>query len=141
MAEDGREAVDTDMCNPGVYDIIFMDNLMPNMNGVEATKILRQEGYDRIIVGVTGCALDDDFFAYTNAGADIVLSKTLDDILLRSTYPLCWNATLQSLFDDCQLTALVGLEILKLDLSHLPKNNTLYGRGSDIIVIRNLQTY
>ena len=31
MAEDGSQAVDFALSNPLKYDIIFMDNLMPNM--------------------------------------------------------------------------------------------------------------
>ena len=36
------------------YDIIFMDYMMPDMNGVEATKVLRSMGCKSVIIALTG---------------------------------------------------------------------------------------
>ena len=46
-------------------------------NGLEATKTLRQAGYPYLIIGVTGNVLDDDIKEYLQAGADMVIGKTL----------------------------------------------------------------
>ena len=35
------------------YDVIFMDNTMPVLNGIDATRQLRKIGFKNAIVGVT----------------------------------------------------------------------------------------
>jgi len=42
IAENGREALDFYMKSPEDYDIIFMDIQMPEMNGIDATKTIRE---------------------------------------------------------------------------------------------------
>ena len=60
-------------------NVVFMDNVMPNMNGLEATAYLRQElNYSGPIVGVTGNCLPEQVDEFTAAGATIVLSKPID---------------------------------------------------------------
>ena len=39
---------------PNTLDVIFMDNTMPVMTGIEATKKLRKIGYENMIIGLTG---------------------------------------------------------------------------------------
>ncbi len=43
MASNGEEAVEYAKKNNGKYDLCLMDVEMPKMNGIEATKIIRQE--------------------------------------------------------------------------------------------------
>jgi CheY-like chemotaxis protein len=75
-AADGREAVEKAVaCKP---DMILMDIMMPYMDGIEATKSIRQmKGLDEIpIVAVTAY---DDFYLdrAQRAGFNAVLSKPL----------------------------------------------------------------
>jgi CheY-like chemotaxis protein len=65
------------------YDLIFMDNLMPVMDGVTATSLLRKQGYPHLIVGLTGNVMEDDVVEYLNVGADGVLFKPLQLITLK----------------------------------------------------------
>jgi len=58
-------------------DIIFMDNTMPRMSGVEATRILRERGSTVPILGVTGNSLEDDCKLFLEAGADVVFVKPI----------------------------------------------------------------
>eukprot|EP01036_Dinobryon_divergens_P061674 gene61674-biopygen14791 len=76
-AENGRVAVDLIMAASEPYHLVFMDNLMPEMNGVEATRALREQGFQYLIIGVTGNVLEDDITEYLAAGADMILSKPL----------------------------------------------------------------
>ena len=50
---DGQEAVSIIAEGSKDYDVIFMDNTMPIMNGIDATKQLRLNGFKNTIVGVT----------------------------------------------------------------------------------------
>ena len=76
-AENGKIAVDMISKNIDMYTCIMMDNIMPVMNGIDATKILRKKGFSNIIIGITGNVMDDDIHNYLYAGADVVLSKPI----------------------------------------------------------------
>jgi len=43
--------------NGEVYDLIFMDHMMPGMDGIEATGIIREMGYNHPVVALTANAL------------------------------------------------------------------------------------
>ena len=75
VADDGQIAVQTISRDLLKYDIIFMDNTMPVMNGVDATRLLRRLGFRNLIIGVTGNVLKDDIEAFYDAGADTVYRK------------------------------------------------------------------
>ncbi len=76
FALNGRDAVD--MARDGSYDIIFMDINMPIMNGIDATKILRDDGVDTPIIALTANALEGDRDKYLTSGMDDYLSKPVD---------------------------------------------------------------
>jgi len=77
VAENGQKAVDLVLNDLNKYCLLLMDNQMPVMNGVDATRILRMSGYRNLIVGVTGNVLEDDVHEYLTAGADLVMFKPL----------------------------------------------------------------
>jgi CheY-like chemotaxis protein len=52
-----------------------MDNSMPVMNGVDATKRIRELGYTGKIFGVTGNGFQSDIDEFIAHGADEVLVK------------------------------------------------------------------
>ena len=54
-AESALEAI-ARVKNGQFYDIIFMDHMMPGMDGIEAMKALRELGYNRPIVALTANA-------------------------------------------------------------------------------------
>jgi len=76
-AESGREAIDK-ITNGKVYDIIFMDHMMPEMDGIEATKHLRELGYTGTIAALTANAVPGQEEMYLENGFDVFISKPID---------------------------------------------------------------
>jgi CheY-like chemotaxis protein len=91
LADDGVQAVDAvRRCvenQEQPFDLIFMDSLMPNMNGIDATAIIIKElNYQNPVIAITGNMLPEDVKAFENAGVLTVLGKplnldTLHDVL------------------------------------------------------------
>lgn len=73
IAENGLKALDAVRRRP--YDLILMDIQMPELDGVSATKILRQEGFSMPIIALTAHALQGDRESYLRAGMDNYLGK------------------------------------------------------------------
>jgi PAS domain S-box-containing protein len=67
-----------------VYDVIFMDHIMPIMDGAEATKHIRDLGYTHPIVALTADAVSDREEFYLTNGFDAVVTKPVDIRLLTS---------------------------------------------------------
>jgi CheY-like chemotaxis protein len=82
--ESGIEAVDR-IKSGAVFDVIFMDHFMPEMDGIEATKIIREFGYTRPIVALTANALTGQMEVFLANGFDAFISKPIDIRQLNST--------------------------------------------------------
>ena len=67
-----------------VYDIIFMDHMMPEMDGLEVTRVLRDMGYTGTIVALTANAILDQVNKFIENGFDDFLSKPIDTRQLNS---------------------------------------------------------
>jgi len=61
-----------------VYDIVFMDHMMPKMDGIETTKRIRDMGYMRTIVALTANALIGRAEMFLKNGFDGFISKPID---------------------------------------------------------------
>jgi signal transduction histidine kinase/DNA-binding response OmpR family regulator len=64
--------------NNEVFDIIFMDHMMPKMDGMEAVKIIRGLGYKKSIIALTANALVGQAELFLVNGFDGYLSKPID---------------------------------------------------------------
>ena len=60
------------------YDIIFMDHMMPRMDGIEATKHIRNMGYKKPVVALTANALAGQAEMFMKNGFDGFISKPID---------------------------------------------------------------
>jgi len=73
VASDGQEAVQ--MASRHHYQLILMDNVMPVMDGVQATRqIIAADGVVAI-VGLTGNVLQKDQLEFLQAGAKFIIEK------------------------------------------------------------------
>ncbi len=77
IANNGQEAVDKINSNQK-YELIFMDLQMPIMNGMEATKIIRQSNKDIPIIALSANAMIEDVQKSKNAGMNEHLNKPID---------------------------------------------------------------
>ncbi|MDR0248956.1 MAG: response regulator [Oscillospiraceae bacterium] len=60
------------------YDIIFMDHMMPGMDGIKATSILREMGYAKPIIALTANAVVGQAEVFLSNGFDGFVSKPID---------------------------------------------------------------
>ena len=87
---DGKSAL-TQFCNtaPGTFELILMDIMMPEMNGYETTKAIRNmpdrpDGKKIPIIAMTANAFAEDIQAALDAGMDGHVAKPVDMGLLLS---------------------------------------------------------
>jgi PAS domain S-box-containing protein len=76
-ATSGTEAINK-IKQGNVYDIVFMDHMMPEMDGIEATKIIRGLNYTHSIVALTANALTGQEEMFLANGFNDYLSKPID---------------------------------------------------------------
>lgn len=73
LAENGKQAVD--LLEQRSFDLIFMDMQMPIMDGIEATRIVRQRGDQTPLYALTANVFDKDRKRFEEAGCTGFLSK------------------------------------------------------------------
>jgi signal transduction histidine kinase/CheY-like chemotaxis protein len=77
LASSGFEAIEK-VKTGGVYDIIFMDHMMPKLDGIETTRIIRELGYTHPVVALTANALAGQAEVFLKNGFDGFISKPID---------------------------------------------------------------
>jgi PAS domain S-box-containing protein len=85
VVSDGIEAVQA--AKSGKYALILMDIYMPNMDGITATTLIRQQALSSHtpIIAFTANAMEGDKQRFIDAGMDDYISKPVDKLSLFST--------------------------------------------------------
>lgn len=80
IAKDGQEAYDLvkiNMENNLRFDVIFMDIQMPNLDGLQSTRLIRKMGYSAPIVALTAFSEESNVKECMESGMDEFLSKPI----------------------------------------------------------------
>jgi len=76
IVENGQDAVEQVLTHE--FDLILMDMQMPVMNGLDATRTLRDKGYNQPIVALTANISNEYKEQFSNAGCSDFLEKPID---------------------------------------------------------------
>ncbi len=78
LAINGQEAVNKYRANKNKYELILMDLQMPIMDGISATKIIREDNKNIPIIALTANAMKEDIDKTKEAGMNEHLTKPID---------------------------------------------------------------
>ena len=117
-AESGLEAI-AKIKSGEVYDIVFMDHMMPDLDGVEVTKILREMGYDHPIVALTANTVKGVSELFESSGFSGFISKPIDVKQL--------NAYLVRYIRDKQLPEVIAAAVAQAESETLANRGEISG--------------
>ncbi|MEF3191309.1 MAG: response regulator [Campylobacterales bacterium] len=83
-ATNGKEAVQA--CIDEAFDLVFMDIMMPEMDGIEATRHIKSFDQIVLIVAVSALGEESKKEAILRAGADDYITKPINDELFRHRF-------------------------------------------------------
>jgi len=93
IAKNGYEAIDWTLKNK--YDLIFLDIHMPQMDGIEAAKLIRSDksgsNKDAIIIALTANVTGDNLLTYRKAGIVWTLEKPVKKSTFISELDKIWE--------------------------------------------------
>ncbi len=97
-AANGREAIEKLTADSSI-GLILMDCQMPEMDGLEATRLIRQSTEQRVrfmpIIALTANALEEDKENCLRAGMNSFISKPIDPVALKNEIDLYNSSTLK----------------------------------------------
>jgi PAS domain S-box-containing protein len=82
VAENGQKAIELALANSG-YELILMDCQMPTLDGFEATRELRKQGFKKPIIAMTANAMQGDREKCITSGMDDYITKPINTALLK----------------------------------------------------------
>jgi len=125
--DNGRAAVHK-IKNGNVYDIIFMDHMMPGMDGIETTKAIRALGYNHPIVALTANTVMGQSELFMKNGFSGFISKPIDVNQL--------NTYLLRMIRDKQLPEVLAAAARdqELELKNAPADSQNFSAPNDISV-------
>lgn len=123
IANNGLEAVKAIQNNNQVnFDAVLMDLQMPEMDGYEATRLMRSEGFSQPIIAMTANALTSDRVACLAAGMNDHIGKPIDS-----------NTLINTLLKHCSFA-------INTSLNKEKSNNTQYKPLTDSSINFDLKT-
>lgn len=117
IAVDGLKALE--MAKSNNYDIIFMDIQMPNMDGFEATRKIREFDQKTIILALSAAVMKEDKELTKEAGMDGHLAKPIDKNelyrVLESYFDIDSDTSseVSSIIDEIKELDIKGIELIK----------------------------
>ena len=127
-ATSGMAAIE--MAEANEYDIIFMDHMMPEMDGVEATRRIRDAGNEVTIVALTANALKDVREMFLSNGFQDFVPKPIDQKQLRRVLDH-WIPFEKKRYGDTD-------EAEKTDVDGKPKYKDKMASGLDMFEAHNI---
>jgi len=124
-AESGMDAVEK-IKSGKVYDVVFMDQMMPKMDGVEAVRIIRDSGYTAPIIALTANAIVGQAEILLNSGFDDFISKPID---IRQM-----NYVLNKFIRDKQSEKVITEARQKYNISKISPNEIDFKTNPDLLV-------
>lgn len=112
VASNGREAVE--LCKINYYDMIFMDCQMPVMNGFDATRTIRADGYKGSIFAMTAYAANEDRKKALESGMDEFLTKPVDLNVIMTILGISKKQTERKKNEDDQSNDYLDLNVKSL---------------------------
>ncbi|UPT66830.1 MAG: response regulator [Sphingobacteriales bacterium JAD_PAG50586_3] len=134
VAVNGEEAVER--VNARIYDMVIMDIQMPQMDGIEATQLIREidleRGLHTPIIAMTAHAMKGDRERYLEQGVDEYISKPFERKQLEEKIEVLTERFERptQLFNHLKTPAMQNKPADKVDLSYL--ENLLNGNDKAI---------
>ncbi len=137
LADDGRQAVE--LVRKSEFDVVLMDVQMPEMDGLEATRVIRQIESGRPhrtpIIAVTAHTMEEDRQRCLDAGMDDYVRKPIDPTELEAAIER-WTGELPDFEHSRALELVEGDEsvlqsVVKLFLEQTPERLATIQRALD----------
>lgn len=134
-ATGGEEAIR--MIHRTRYDLVFMDHMMPQMDGTEATKVIRQaqdDYYRKLpIIALTANVLDDSRKLFAEAGMSDFLPKPIELKKLEAMLKKWIPESKHQKAEDDEYTHFYTLpDLSSLNLSHITPSKGLSYTGENV---------
>lgn len=89
IVDNAEEAID--LLEIETFDAVLMDHMLPGMNGLDATRLIRSRGWNLPIIGVTASSTAADAQACFHAGMNAYLPKPVGLEQLRLALEEIWQ--------------------------------------------------
>ena len=137
VANNGKEAVG--LCEENDYDLILMDIQMPEIDGFEATKIIRSRKPGITIIALSAAVMNGDISKAQESGMDDHIKKPIDENVLYRTLSKWLNVEEYISINETVKNIEEGMEIFTFQqLKGFDTVKGLKSTGNDEAFYKNL---